>query len=152
MGTLTPYDTGAVLQPRTWVTATAGLTSSNEDDFGRVDFDNDEGSTVLAGLRAMPSTTADGYAATVVEFSTTEGLVIVRCLDAGTRIRVEVGDTAARPLDADEIVSGFEDFRDELDSEGDAAALADDSRGIAQLVARWISERGLTVVAPEVLS
>ena len=46
MATLTPYDTGKRAEPHTWVTSTAGLTATNEDDFGKVDFDNDEGNTV----------------------------------------------------------------------------------------------------------
>jgi hypothetical protein len=44
---LTPYDAGARLEPRTWVTSTAGLTRDNVDDFGKVDFDNEEGATML---------------------------------------------------------------------------------------------------------
>lgn len=45
MTNLTPYDTGEVLEPKTHVTSTAGLTSSNRDWFGLVDFDNDESGT-----------------------------------------------------------------------------------------------------------
>jgi len=43
---LTPYDTGERLEPRTWVTSTAGVTKDNADDFGKVDFDADDGRTV----------------------------------------------------------------------------------------------------------
>lgn len=43
---LTPYDKGTRLEPRTWVTSTAGVTRDNADDFGKVDFDNEESSTV----------------------------------------------------------------------------------------------------------
>jgi hypothetical protein len=43
---LTPYDTGERLEPKTWVTSTAGLTKDNANDFGKVDFDADDGSTV----------------------------------------------------------------------------------------------------------
>lgn len=43
---LTPYDTGERLVPKTWVTSTAGLTRDNINDFGKVDFDNDEGATM----------------------------------------------------------------------------------------------------------
>jgi len=47
MMSLTPYDTGDVLEPRTWVTSTAGLTADNKDAFGKVDFDDDESATRL---------------------------------------------------------------------------------------------------------
>jgi hypothetical protein len=43
---LTPYDTGARLQPIPWVLGTSGLTRDNAEDFGKVDFDDDESSTV----------------------------------------------------------------------------------------------------------
>lgn len=42
---LTPYDTGETLEPKLWVASSAGLTSSydNRPDFGKVDFDDEEG-------------------------------------------------------------------------------------------------------------
>lgn len=43
---LTPYDTGQRLEPKTWVTSTAGVTKGNADDFGKVDFDTDSTSTL----------------------------------------------------------------------------------------------------------
>lgn len=46
MSNLTGYDTGEVLEPVTW------STSSNPDDLGKVDFDNDESATV-ASLRIV---------------------------------------------------------------------------------------------------
>lgn len=63
MGKLTPYDTGARLEPHVWV---HGQTTSpegrarpaEEDDFGRVDFDLDDG-TSLATVYLMPTDT--GY-------------------------------------------------------------------------------------------
>lgn len=48
---LTPYDTGAVLEPKGWVDAD-GIAGSElrrpaeADDYGKVDFDDDEGNTV----------------------------------------------------------------------------------------------------------
>lgn len=42
---LTPYDTGAVLEPRPWGTAT-------DVDYGRVDFDDNEGASVVT-VRAV---------------------------------------------------------------------------------------------------
>lgn len=49
---LTPYDTGDRLEPHPWVrgevASPGGLPRRVEtDDFGRVDFDDDEGRTVL---------------------------------------------------------------------------------------------------------
>ena len=51
MSTLTPYDTGTRAEPRPWVNddQTAGSDGSRRaepDDYGRVDFDDDSGSTV----------------------------------------------------------------------------------------------------------
>ncbi|MGK0740415.1 hypothetical protein ACSHWG_00800 [Leucobacter sp. Z1108] len=40
---LTPYDTGEVLEPKPWVRSMAGLALA---DFGKVDFDNAEAATV----------------------------------------------------------------------------------------------------------
>ena len=42
----TPYDTGERLEPKLYVTSTAGLTRDNAKDFGMVDFDNDSGETL----------------------------------------------------------------------------------------------------------
>ncbi|MGW9114500.1 hypothetical protein [Microbacterium sp. NPDC055683] len=49
---LTPYDTGDRLEPKVWVhegiTSPDGLARpAEDDDYGRVDFDDDEGGTVL---------------------------------------------------------------------------------------------------------
>lgn len=44
---LTPYDTGAVCEPRPWIDPNAPLSEpSDYDRFGRVDFEDDEGATV----------------------------------------------------------------------------------------------------------
>ncbi len=61
--TLTPYDTGAVLEPKTWVSSTSGLTRDNEDSFGRVDFEDDGGITIITGLRVVPN--GDGNGVTI---------------------------------------------------------------------------------------
>lgn len=48
MSNPTPYDTGARLQPMPWHTQPSNLPDDDEADrYGRVDFDNDEGATVL---------------------------------------------------------------------------------------------------------
>ena len=48
MRKLTPYDTGERLEPKLWVGSTQGVGSQNDrDDWGKVDFDNDESSTEL---------------------------------------------------------------------------------------------------------
>lgn len=46
MAKLTPYDTGQRAEPHIWLQSKefAGITSA--DEFGKVDFDNDEGTTV----------------------------------------------------------------------------------------------------------
>lgn len=47
----TPYDTGAVLEPFPWVhkdgTTGTDRRPCEDDDYGRVDFDNDEGATIV---------------------------------------------------------------------------------------------------------
>lgn len=48
---LTPYDTGARLEPKPWVkdgdTGNEYIRPAIPDDYGKVDFDDDEGATVL---------------------------------------------------------------------------------------------------------
>lgn len=45
---LTPYDTGKRLEPHVWVPRDPGLPPAQDpDDYGRVDFDNEEGGTEL---------------------------------------------------------------------------------------------------------
>lgn len=60
---LTPYDTGQRLEPHAWVqgqvASPGGLPRrAIPDDFGRVDFENDEGGTVLT---VYVERTAEGY-------------------------------------------------------------------------------------------
>lgn len=44
---LTPYDTGARLQPQVWVSADGRRPTEDDDDrYGKVDFDNDESATL----------------------------------------------------------------------------------------------------------
>lgn len=50
MRALTPYDTGEVLEPHVWPKAN---NPSEYPNFGKVDFDNEEGGTDLT-LRVMP--------------------------------------------------------------------------------------------------
>lgn len=48
MAELTPYDTGEVLEPKPWHVQPLNLPDPEEKArYGRVDFDNDEGATVL---------------------------------------------------------------------------------------------------------
>lgn len=60
---LAPYDNGTRLEPRVWVrgdvATPGGLPRRTEDgDYGRVDFDDDEGRTVLV---LYVERTAEGY-------------------------------------------------------------------------------------------
>lgn len=60
---LTPYDDGTRLEPHVWVrgdVATPGglPRRTEEDDYGRVDFDDDEGRTVLT---LYVERTTEGY-------------------------------------------------------------------------------------------
>ena len=44
---LTPYDTGARLEPKPWVTSNQGVGATNDPgDWGKVDFENDSSETV----------------------------------------------------------------------------------------------------------
>lgn len=56
MAEITPYDTGVRLEPKAWVRRALGrhytgkgpaTRDSIEDDFGKVDFDNDESATQI---------------------------------------------------------------------------------------------------------
>ena len=66
---LTPYDNGTRLEPHVWVrgdVATPGglPRRTEEDDYGRVDLDDDEGRTVLT---LYVERTAEGFHARVVQ-------------------------------------------------------------------------------------
>jgi hypothetical protein len=51
MPDLTPYDRGEVLQPDVWHPENASV--AHDADYGKVDFDTDEGQTLLT-VRAVP--------------------------------------------------------------------------------------------------
>jgi hypothetical protein len=83
---LTPYDTGARLEPKVWVKK--GITGSEykrpaeDDDYGKVDFNNDEDATEAVVWMEHGS---DGYT--------------LRCYSMGDPIRVvQDTDTDQRPL------------------------------------------------------
>lgn len=84
---LTPYDTGAVLEPKLYVTSTAGLTRDNADDFGKVDFDDDQGTTHCA-IVARPSTGGD----TLIHIDTLGGDTIKVVLDGFEMVKGHVFD------------------------------------------------------------
>lgn len=57
---VTPYDTGGRLEPKAWHVQPRNLPSQEEAErYGRVDFDDDEGCTVLT---AYVERTPTGYA------------------------------------------------------------------------------------------
>lgn len=57
---ITPYDTGERLEPKSWHVQPRNLPSEEEEErYGRVDFDDDEGRTVLT---AYVERTPTGYA------------------------------------------------------------------------------------------
>ena len=91
---LTPYDKGYVLEPKAWPIhkdSPGDWTGEEENAFGRVDFDNDEGGTDFAGLRILPAGSTRGgvpIAVPSIEFSTGEEVVEIRCIDESTRIKV----------------------------------------------------------------
>lgn len=87
---LTPYDTGERLEPHVWVkgeVATPGGLPRRviRDDYGRVDFDNEEGSTILT---ALVERTADGsgYVLRVDNLSEPLAVEVVDQLGRVTRI------------------------------------------------------------------
>lgn len=71
MQRLTPYDTGARLEPRLWPVATlrqTGIrreTGDPESHYGKVDFDNDFGETVFT---AWVEQTPGGYTLVVDQY------------------------------------------------------------------------------------
>lgn len=89
--TLTPYDTGDRLEPHPWLrTAEQGRDprTAEPQDFGRVDFDDEEGRTVAT---VYVTRTPDGYALHVVD--TGEELVSIELpvATAGRTITVALG-------------------------------------------------------------
>ena len=68
MPELTPYDTGQRCEPKVWP---AYL--SDPDRYGRVDFDNDEGGTVLT---AYVESTPEGYRLVVEPFFDADGIEV----------------------------------------------------------------------------
>ena len=63
---LTPYDTGKRLQPMPWHVQPLNLPDpAEEDQYGRVDFDDDEGATILTG---WVEKTEAGYVLNLVSF------------------------------------------------------------------------------------
>lgn len=101
MTNLTPYDSGSVLIPQTWLSAHSGVTADNLDEFGRVDFDTPEGASLIAGLRVLPDPIQDG--AVIIEFGGAE-MVTIRCTEPGARISLETAtgaeDLSTRVYDA----------------------------------------------------
>ena len=74
--TLTPYDTGTRLQPMPWRTQPANLPDPEEADrYGRVDFDDDEGATLVT---AYVEKTDSGYVMHII--NKPDGLTI-RCAE-----------------------------------------------------------------------
>ncbi len=85
---LTPYDTGERLEPHVWVkgeVATPGglPRSVIRDDYGRLDFENEEGGTVLT---VLVERAADGYVLRVDNLSEPLAVEVVDQLGTVTRI------------------------------------------------------------------
>jgi len=85
---LTPYDTGERLEPHVWVkgeVATPGGLPRRviRDDYGRVDFENEEGGTVLT---VLVERAADGYVLRVDNLSEPLAVEVVDQLGTVTRI------------------------------------------------------------------
>lgn len=85
---LTPYDTGERLEPHVWVKGemarSGGLPRRViRDDYGRVDFENEEGSTVLT---VLVERVADGYVLRVDNLSEPLAVEVVDQLGTVTRI------------------------------------------------------------------
>jgi hypothetical protein len=74
---LTPYDTGARLEPKPWVkdgyTGDEYIRPVTPDDYGKVDFDNEEGATKLT-VWAEPGE---------------DGLVVLHVCAHGNRVRIK---------------------------------------------------------------
>lgn len=96
---LTPYDTGARLEPKLWVTSTSG-TLGNASDFGKVDFENDESSTELT-IYVEP----DADSVNVVNIEVHFGDFHIEVAEEGRYIPVEVERSTV--MDAITAVSAF---------------------------------------------
>jgi hypothetical protein len=78
---LTPYDTGEVCEPKVWLDR--GRENLGDPGWGKVDFDNEECSTVIAGLRVVPL--PGGTVA--IEFGANVDHVVIREVN-GARVKI----------------------------------------------------------------
>lgn len=70
---LSPYDTGAVLEPRPWHVQPLNLPSPEETErYGRVDFDDDEGQTIFT-VRAVR--VSNGYSLEITSLDPDTNLI-----------------------------------------------------------------------------
>lgn len=129
---LTPYDTGEVCEPKPW--------RAEGDDFGKVDFDNDERATVIAGLRVVPNPGAPQFV--TIEFGSNADYVTIREAN-GVPIRItnatDGQDTReAKIAMAQRSIDQSADTTEDLET-----ALADTLANIYH----WCDERGVDYLA-----
>lgn len=79
----TPYDTGEVCEPKPWLDNDP--LNIGSPHWGRVDFDDDEGSTVISQLRVEPA--GRGHSRATITFASGVDEIILHDLNRG-RIRV----------------------------------------------------------------
>jgi hypothetical protein len=94
---LTPYDTGDRLEPNSWTARNQPKTS--REDYGKVDFDNEEGATALT-LHATRNDDGDSYTLHIENVSV--GLAVVgddsapKMEVASKTLQEKVGETIAK--------------------------------------------------------
>lgn len=168
---LTPYDTGTRLEPHIWVrpnptwenglgqfiTGSEDVRASVDDDYGRVDFEDGGGITIVAGAYIEPdgSLLADGRPAYKMHLPGDDGQIIAVVVDSGEMptLLVNPGDGGPE-LDTIErtmwrgqrlIDLGADALEDDPDEPG-AGYLTQASDVIADLL-MWASQQGVSTEA-----
>lgn len=113
--TLTPYDTGKRSQPKVWTESHI----EDEDDYGKVDFDDDAGGTVATlyiekdddGVYALRGYTNDPLKLEIENYEDPQDPVLIQPSEA---LKSRVRETIARldsPLERDEAEVFYQDGR-----------------------------------------
>lgn len=102
MTTLTPYDDDRVLEPKLWIGYVDSRDHDNAEEdperYGKVDFDNSEGASLVTGLRVIPN----GEHGVIIEFGGVED-VTIRCLEPGATVTVAEVDRQLEFLKGDDL-------------------------------------------------
>lgn len=136
---LTPYDTGDRLEPHPWVPGRGGAAPSGlprqtvEDDYGRVDFEDDESRTVVSLYVGRDD---EGSYALRVENLSDQALTV-----AGDIVSIVIGPEHLAGLQ--ELLALAERGRDDFLRQAEHSDYSDDDQADATL--RWVTAHNAAV-------